>query len=345
MCRTSWEIQIVVFSNAEAHMLIMCSQLSSVSTGENTGDVNKGTSVKRVGGVRTGDKVNKVNKHSTSKLGTFNFSGQMASQQGQYTMPPPTGQPIPFQGGIQTPLQTQPQQPMMFQYSPSQQPPQQMNFNFKPDWANEILDNMREMKKELSKLSNIEKSIGNLTLKMNTLDTKVSTMEAVVNNCEKSCTFLSSTYETQSKEITEAKNRVTNLKKQCDDLDKQVKEQVKTKRKLESKVIDLEARSMRENLLFNGIPESDPENCEVKVKDFMVKELEIDPHTVNGITLDRVHRIGKPKGPGFIRPIVAKFHKYAEREMVREKGYNKRNDLATRKLSVKPQLPNDVVQK
>ena len=31
--------------------------------------------------------------------------------------------------------------------------------------------------------------------------------------------------------------------------------------------------------------------------------------------------------------------------MVREKGYNKRNDLATRKLSVKPQLPNDVVQK
>ena len=44
-------------------------KLSSVSTGENTGDVNKGTSVKRVGVVTTGDKVNKVNKNS--KPGTF----------------------------------------------------------------------------------------------------------------------------------------------------------------------------------------------------------------------------------------------------------------------------------
>ena len=73
-----------------------------------------------------------------------------------------------------------------------------MNFNFKPDWATEILDNMKEMIKELSKLSNIEKNIGTLTLKMNSLDTKVSSMESVVNNCEKSCTFLSATYETQS---------------------------------------------------------------------------------------------------------------------------------------------------
>ena len=101
---------------------------------------------------------------------------------------------------------------------------------------------------------------------------------------------------------------MTSLKKQSDDLDKQVKEQSKNKKKLESKFIDLGARSMRENLLFNGIPESESENCEVKVKDFMVKELDLEPQSVNDMTLDRVHRIGRAKGPGSIRPIVAKFH-------------------------------------
>ena len=96
-------------------------KLSNGSTGENTGDVNKGTSAKRVGGVRTGDK---VNKNFTPTLGTFSSVSQMASQQGQYAMAPPPGQPMPFQGSMQSPLQTQQQQsqPMMFQYSPSQQP-------------------------------------------------------------------------------------------------------------------------------------------------------------------------------------------------------------------------------
>ena len=102
---------------------------------------------------------------------------------------------------------------------------------------------------------------------------------------------------------------------------------------------------MRENLLFNGIAISEHENCEVKVKDFMIKELELEPQTVSGMVLDRGHRIGGAKVPASIRPIVAKFHKYSDREKVREAGYNRKDDLQIRKLSVKPQLPNDVVQK
>ena len=102
---------------------------------------------------------------------------------------------------------------------------------------------------------------------------------------------------------------------------------------------------MRENLLFNWIPEFNNEDCGVKVKDFMVKELELQPQAVNGMILDRVHRIGKPKGYVTIGPIVAKFYKYADREAVREVGYNKKTELNGRKLSVKPQLPKDGVQK
>ena len=302
---------------------------------DSTGDVNKGIDSNCSGGV-TGDIVNKTQCNSS---GAF----QMASQQPQFPMPQGS---MPFpNAGMQTPMQTQP--PMMYPFpSPTQQPGSPMNFNFKPEWAVEMLDNMKDMKKDLNKLGNIEKSLSNLTLKINQLETKVSTIEPVVQNCEKSCTFLSSTYETQSKDLKSAQTEVKNLQKQCADLTNQVNEQNKSKVKLEAKITDLEARSMRENLIFNGIPETPNEDCQMKVKDFMLKDLKIEAEKVGPMILDRVHRIGKSsKGNASIRPIVAKFHKYADREMVREKGYDLKDELQLRKLSVKPQLPQDVIQK
>ena len=44
-----------------------------------------------------------------------------------------------------------------------------------------------------------------------------------------------------------------------------------------------------------------------------------------------------------MRPMEAKFHKYADREKVR--GYNMREDLQPKKVAVKLQLPNSVIQR
>ena len=147
------------------------------------------------------------------------------------------------------------------------------SFQYRPDWATEILDNMKEMKNELSKLSDIEKSLANLTIKFSKLETnKVGAMETVVNNCEQSCTFLSSVYDTQSAELKDTKNNlkeakesIQSLKQKCVNLKQKMDDEAKNKIKLESKVTDLEARSMRENLLFHGIPESHNENCELLI--------------------------------------------------------------------------------
>ncbi|MEW8545055.1 MAG: hypothetical protein AB2693_16140, partial [Candidatus Thiodiazotropha sp.] len=236
--------------------------------------------------------------------------------------------------------------PMPFSYSPSQLSNPQPSASCKPDWAIEMLDGMKEMRKELTKLGSIEKTLGTLTIKINQLENKVASMETVVSNCEKSSEFLSKSYDSQSKELKHAADDIKTLKKQCDSFEKQVQEQNMSKSKLENKITDLEARSMRENLLFHGIQETPNENCEVKVKEFMVSELSFDENSVNSITLDRVHRIGRgPRGPGFTRPIVAKFHKYSDRERVRDAGYTKRQELQIKNMSVKPQLPYDVIQK
>ena len=76
-------------------------------------------------------------------------------------------------------------------------------------------------------------------------------------------------------------------------------------------------RSMRDNLLFTGIAEdaeTASEDVKGKLRDFVRTELGI----TESITFDRAHRIGKHDSQqSFPRPIVAKFHSFQEREMVR----------------------------
>ena len=134
------------------------------------------------------------------------------------------------------------------------------------------------------------------------METKVTQVEQVASNCEKSCEFLSSTFEIRKKELSNAKSSI-NAKKRCSDLDKDASEHEKQKQKVQGKLND---RSIRENLLFLGIEETQNEDCTEKVKMFCEDELQLQHDTVEGIVIDRALRMGKLK-PGSIRPIVVKF--------------------------------------
>ena len=72
----------------------------------------------------------------------------------------------------------------------------------------------------------------------------------------------------------------------------------------------LEYRSLRDNLLFHGLPEKLEENCEQLISDLIHTQLNID----SDIKFERVHRIGKI-GVKDSRPIVAKFHEFKDREL------------------------------
>ena len=77
------------------------------------------------------------------------------------------------------------------------------------------------------------------------------------------------------------------------------------------KIIDLQARSMRNSLLFFGILE-EKEDCEQLLKAALHHHLKTNAQEIQSA---RVHRIGhKPRDK--IRPIVGKFERHKEREMV-----------------------------
>lgn len=110
--------------------------------------------------------------------------------------------------------------------------------------------------------------------------------------------------------------------------------------KLESKVADLESRSMRDNLLFYGAPEGgESENCENIVKTICADKLKLPE--AHALVFDRVHRVGNPSH-NKVRPIVAKFHYFKQREAVRQASYAHANELKDAKMGIGVQWPQQV---
>ena len=65
------------------------------------------------------------------------------------------------------------------------------------------------------------------------------------------------------------------MKSTCVELEKTTSALQNDKSTLQSKINDLEYRSMRDNLLFYGIPESNGEDCEIRVRQFLGEKLEL----------------------------------------------------------------------
>ena len=86
---------------------------------------------------------------------------------------------------------------------------------------------------------------------------------------------------------------------------------------LVDKVDDLENRSRRNNLLFEGIDEDNFrretwKQAEEKLQDIISNNLEINDE----LPIERAHRVGKKRDDGKPWPIAAKFLNYKDREKV-----------------------------
>ena len=120
--------------------------------------------------------------------------------------------------------------------------------------------------------------------------------------------------------------------------------QAQTKLRLQNeKIIDLQSRSMRENLVIKGIPEDDNESWEKtreKVVDLMKNELGIDNSSIEMI--DRAHRIGakNPKNRNS-RSIVAKFSTSDAKGGI----FKNIRKLAGKNISINEQLPPEVQER
>jgi hypothetical protein len=115
--------------------------------------------------------------------------------------------------------------------------------------------------------------------------------------------------------------------------------------RLSEEVVDLQSRSMRDNLLFFGLSEKNSaderksENCRERIVEFFTDILALE--NAENIKLDRVHRIGKYT-PGKNRPIVAKFNYFPDKLTVKNAAFDK---LQNTDYRVGDQFPRAVQEK
>ncbi len=96
----------------------------------------------------------------------------------------------------------------------------------------------------------------------------------------------------------------------------------------------LESHMRRNNLKFEGIPETDREDVRVKIREQLNK---MGVANANGMELVACHRFG-PLKPKFPRPIVVKFLRYEDRSSV----WGKRTGLKGSLVRMKEDYPGEI---
>lgn len=172
---------------------------------------------------------------------------------------------------------------------------------------------LSQIESDVSKIKSVTDTVASLTSKENTCENEMKEMKNTTSSVEQSAIAMSQIFDEKNHEsesiTTDTRNLDENLKKKsC------INSIVLKNEGLQSSIIDLKSRSMRDNLIFSGIPDTTNEDCEAVLHHFLENKLKIDEY----ISFERVHRMGKPdEFKTKPRNIVAKLSFFKDGEFVR----------------------------
>ena len=197
------------------------------------------------------------------------------------------------------------------------------------------------VEQSVKQIPDLKKNIAHAEVQVHDMSKQVEHVHSLINDYSDSMDHFSQTFDDILTKESSNKSTVDEI---CERLARIEAEQSDFKTKqdsAESKIIDLQCRSMRENLLFTGIEESiiNNENTEELLQEFLSDKMQI----TDEIPFDRVHRVGKYK-PDQIYPraIVAKFEHFKDREKVR---FSAPKTLKGSPYGVREQFPFEVESK
>lgn len=177
------------------------------------------------------------------------------------------------------------------------------------------------------KLENINTAVSNLESKFNKLEGRVEKLENAQSTTRNTFREMEDGLQEFNTQVNEAKASGEKIKEHCESKCKE----------LENKLLYAEVYQRRENLRVFGIEETvaEDENSLKVLQSFLERRCGIEP----GIEFQRVHRIGKPRGDGNPRAIIARFLRYGDRELI----FSKANMLKDTKYRISADLPKEIV--
>ena len=173
------------------------------------------------------------------------------------------------------------------------------------------------MEETFSQINTMQQTVSQMKINVSSIDSQINEIHSSMSDYNQSISYVSDLCDGIVSENSENKESVDNLCKRMSSIEMMQGELQSKQQQSEDKLTDLQWRSMRENLLFSGIEEETDvlkENVESKLYDFLSSKLNIS----DDIPFDRVHRLGKyDKDQTYPRAIIAKFHRFRDREKVR----------------------------
>jgi hypothetical protein len=100
----------------------------------------------------------------------------------------------------------------------------------------------------------------------------------------------------QSYDISDLQQENLTLDQRCRVLEGRLARAEKELEEVKEELLSQSARSMRDNLKFFNIAETDNENCEITIQNFLKTEMNISDDDMQRIHFDRVHRVGNKVG-------------------------------------------------
>ena len=233
------------------------------------------------------------------------------------------------------PASSTPQQALAYSqggYSPYMLPPPQSHF---PSYVSPVMQQASgditsmihalsrkfdDVSLKLEKLDSIDRRLTQLEATMVSATGEIKGVKAQFTEIDKSLIMLNSICEENKSsvkntektvnELSDQTTKLQNNQKQSNCVISELKNELQT---LKEDHLDLQARSMRNNLVFDGLPEVNDENPEQVLTNFLSDEMGL----TDSFELERVHRIGK-RITGKHRPMVAKFSSFKQKEAVRK---------------------------
>ncbi|CAC5399373.1 unnamed protein product [Mytilus coruscus] len=194
-----------------------------------------------------------------------------------------------------------------------------------PD-LNKFMSEVTERLKKLDMLEDILQRVVSMETHCKKIDFEVSNMKEQIKTHTNNIINL-------DQGLSEMSNRVQDMSEQNYIL-------FEENRQLKEKVIGQQSRSMRENLIFKGVPDdyNPDEDTEAILKDFIKSEIQIEEE----INFHVVHRL-KPKKGKSPRGIVAKFERRKDRDMVLSAAIQKLKNK--KQFVVQEQYPIEIIER
>ena len=169
---------------------------------------------------------------------------------------------------------------------------------------------------------NILTAVDGLKTKVDQVQSAMVAVESKTTELRKDVDQMDNSLSLLNQEVQELRSKENNYKLEI--------------KSLESKILYQEVYNQRENLRFLNLHEaSDEGNEDTKEVVYRFLERELKMEDVRRIEFQRIHRIGK-KSSRYIRPVIARFLRFQDRELVFNAAREMRDSLEVKVLAGLP---------